>query len=138
VIIGGTKKRSFRLTNVGKLPINFNLDKKLLNNAGISFDSDKGLKIMPNNSQLFTVVFTSRKQQKFGRTHFMIPIDIKNGPTYMIDFIANLTQPELTMSNDNLDFEKVAINTRKTVKLRIENQKEVAVEWWYYNPDSSS
>lgn len=68
----------------------------------------------------------------------MIPIDIKNGPTYMIDFIANLTQPELTMSNDNLDFEKVAINTRKTVKLRIENQKEVAVEWWYYNPDSSS
>jgi len=54
----------------------------------------------------------------------------------MIDFIANLTQPELTMSTDNLDFEKVAINTRKTVKLRIENQKEVAVEWWYYNPDN--
>jgi len=41
VIIGGTKKRSFRLTNVGKLPINFTLDKKLLNNAGISFDQDK-------------------------------------------------------------------------------------------------
>jgi len=61
VIIGGTKKRSFRLTNVGKLPINFTLDKKLLNNAGISFDQDKGVKIMPNNSQLFTVVFTSRK-----------------------------------------------------------------------------
>jgi hypothetical protein len=50
VIIGGTKKRSFRLTNVGKLPINFTLDKKLLNNAGISFDQDKGVKIMPNNS----------------------------------------------------------------------------------------
>jgi len=56
------KKRSFRLTNVGKLPINFTLDKKLLNQAGISFDQDKAVKIMPNNSQLFTVVFTSRKQ----------------------------------------------------------------------------
>ena len=50
VIIGGTKKRSFRLTNVGKLPVNFTLDKKLLNNASISFDQDKGVKIMPNNS----------------------------------------------------------------------------------------
>lgn len=89
---------------------------------------------MPNTSQLFTVVFTSRKNSKFGRTHFLIPIEIKNGPTYMIDFIANLTIPELNMSTDNLDFEKVCINTRKTVKLRIENLKEVACEWWYHNP----
>jgi hypothetical protein len=42
------------------------------------------------------------------------------------------------MSTDNLDFEKVAINTRKTVKLRIENLKEVQVDWQYYNPDSQS
>ena len=68
----------------------------------------------------------------------MIPIDIKNGPTYMIDFIANVTQPDIRMSTDNLDFEKVVINTRKTVKLRIENDKEVQVDWQYYNPDSQS
>jgi len=92
---------------------------------------------MPNASQLFTVVFTSRKSSKFGRTHFLIPIEVKNGPTYMIDFIANITIPELNMSSDNLDFEKVAINTRKTVKLRIENSKEVACEWWYYNPSNA-
>lgn len=137
VIISGSKKRSFRLTNVGKIPINFSFDKKLLGQAGISVDQDKGVKIMPNTSQLFTVVFTSRKQQKFGRTHFLIPIDIKNGPTYMIDFMANLTQPELNISTDNLDFEKVLINTRKTVKLRIENLKEVACEWWFVNPSAS-
>lgn len=92
---------------------------------------------MPNNSQLFTVSFTSRKNQKYGRTHFMIPIEIKNGPTYMIDFIANITIPELNMSTDNLDFEKVLINTRKTVKLRIENVKEVACDWWLHNPTTS-
>jgi hydrocephalus-inducing protein len=134
VVVGGSKKRSFRLTNVGKIPINFTFDKKLLGQAGIAIDQDKGQKIMPNTSQLFTVVFTSRKNSKFGRTHFLIPIEIKNGPTYMIDFIANITIPELNMSTDNLDFEKVAINTRKTVKLRIENSKEVACEWWFYNP----
>ena len=30
VVVGGSKKRSFRLTNVGKIPINFTFDKKLL------------------------------------------------------------------------------------------------------------
>jgi len=56
----------------------------------------------------------------------------------MIDFIANLTIPELSMSTDNLDFEKVCINTRKTVKLRIENLKEVACEWWFVNPSPAA
>jgi hypothetical protein len=51
----------------------------------------------------------------------------------MIDFIANLTIPELSMSTDSLDFEKVCINTRKTVKLRIENLKEVPCVWWFHN-----
>jgi hypothetical protein len=121
VVIGKSKVRSFRLTNVGKMPINFTFDKKLLGQAGIVIDQDKGQKIMPATSQLFTVTFTSRKNSKFGRVSFKIPIEIKNGPSYTIDFIANITVPELSMSTDNLDFERVLVNTRKTVKLRIEN-----------------
>jgi len=30
VVVGGSKKKSFRLTNVGKIPLNFNFDKKVL------------------------------------------------------------------------------------------------------------
>jgi hypothetical protein len=30
VVVGSTKKKSFRLTNVGKVPVNFNFDKKIL------------------------------------------------------------------------------------------------------------
>jgi hydrocephalus-inducing protein len=30
VVVGGSKKRSFRLTNCGKMPVNFVFDKKLL------------------------------------------------------------------------------------------------------------
>mmetsp|Transcript_8825 Transcript_8825/g.8173 ORF Transcript_8825/g.8173 Transcript_8825/m.8173 type:complete len:170 (+) Transcript_8825:2114-2623(+) len=36
------------------------------------------------------------------------------------------------MSTDNLDFMKVCVNTRKTVKIRFENLKEVPCDWWYY------
>ena len=31
VVVGATKKKSFRLTNVGRLPVTFNFDKKILN-----------------------------------------------------------------------------------------------------------
>ena len=65
VVVGQTKKKSFRLTNVGKLPVNFNFDKKILNQAGISIDPDKGQKIMPNTSCLFNVALVTRKNAKF-------------------------------------------------------------------------
>ena len=31
VVVGSTKKKSFRLTNVGKIPVTFTFDKKILN-----------------------------------------------------------------------------------------------------------
>jgi hypothetical protein len=109
VVVGMTKKKSFRLTNVGKLPVTFNFDKKVLNQAGIAIDPDKGQKILPNCSCLFNVVFTTRKTAKFGKQKYVVPIDVKGGPSYIIEFITNLTIPELHMSNDNVDFNKVCV-----------------------------
>jgi hypothetical protein len=43
------------------------------------------------------------------------------------------------MSSEHLDFNKVCVQTRKTVKIRFENQKEVPCEWsYYYKPDVSA
>lgn len=132
VVVGQTKKKSFRLTNVGRIAINFNFDKKLLNQAGIVIEPDKAQKIAPNSSVLFNIVYTTRKNARFGKIKYSVPIDIKSGPSYMIDFVANLTIPELAMSSDNLDFEKVCVNTKKTVKIRFQNNKEVPCEWSLY------
>tara|TARA_B110000285_G_C14885965_1_gene496182 strand:+ start:92 stop:622 length:531 start_codon:yes stop_codon:yes gene_type:complete len=133
------KKKSFRLTNVGRLPVTFNLDKKVLNQAGIAIEPDKAQKVMPNCSMLFNVVFTTRKTAKFGKQRYVVPIDVKGGPSYQIDFMTNLTIPELHMSSDNVDFNKVCVQTRKTVKIRFENQKEVPCVWnYYYKPDVSA
>lgn len=41
VVVGNAKKKSFRLTNVGRLPVTFNFDKKILNQAGIAIEPDK-------------------------------------------------------------------------------------------------
>jgi len=48
VVVGGSKKKSFRLTNTGKIAINFNFDKKLLGQAGLAIEPDKVQKIGPN------------------------------------------------------------------------------------------
>jgi hypothetical protein len=91
---------------------------------------------MPNSSVLFNVVYATRKNAKFGKVKNVVPIDVKYGPSYAIEFIANLTIPELAMSTDNIDFGKVCVNTRKTIKVRFENQKEVPCDWsYYYKPD---
>lgn len=129
VIISKTAKRSFRLTNTGKMKISFNFRKEALNAAGLDIEPDKVANLPPNASQFFNVTITTRKTSKFGKQRYSIPIDIKNGPKYTIDFVANITIPELSISPDNLDFERVCINTRKTVKIRLENNKEVPCEW---------
>jgi hypothetical protein len=54
VVVGSTKRKSFRLTNVGRIPVTFNFDKKLLTQAGIAIDPDKVQKVMPNASMLST------------------------------------------------------------------------------------
>lgn len=134
VILGKSSQKSFRLTNCGKLPISFALDKKTLNNANITVEPDKVQKIQPNQSVLFKAVITSRKNQKqFGLQRFRIPVDIKNGPQYTVEFVANLTIPEISMSTDNVDFDRVCVNTRKTIKIRLENNKEITCEWSFQN-----
>lgn len=132
VVVGSAKKKSFRLTNVGKIAVTFNFDKKLLNQAGITIEPDKAQKVAPNSSVLFNVAFTTRKNAKTGKQRWSMPIEVKSGPQYTIDFVANLTTPELHLSCEFLNFEKVCVHTRKTVQIRLENQKEVNCEWWYH------
>lgn len=140
VVVGRTAKKQFLLTNVGKLPVSFNFDKSKLTEAGISIDPEKVPKIAPNSSQRFDVQYTTRKTTtKFGPTTHTINVDVKGGPQYKIQFIANLTIPELSISDAELDFGKVCVGTRKTVKIRLENLKEVPCDWWYYyKPDVSA
>jgi hypothetical protein len=67
-----------------------------------------------------------------------VPIDVKFGPTYNLLFTANLTIPELCMSSEFVDFEKVCVGTRKIIKLRFANEKEVPCEWSYFSRTDST
>jgi len=67
VIISKTAKRSFRLTNTGKIKLSFNFRKEALNAFGLDIEPDKVVNLPPNASQFFNVVLTTRKTSKFGK-----------------------------------------------------------------------
>ena len=41
---------------------------------------------MPNASMLFNVVYTTRKTARYGKQKYAVPIDVKGGPSYIIEF----------------------------------------------------
>ena len=50
VIISKTARRSFRLTNTGKMKISFNFRKDALQAAGLDIEPDKVVNLLPNAS----------------------------------------------------------------------------------------
>jgi len=126
MVVGSTKKKTFRITNCGKNSLNFSFDTRLLQQIGMSIDPSKPPKqFAPNSSMQFTVVFTTRKNAKHKKVKHIVPIHLSYGPSYTIEFVANLTIPELSMSTDTVEFNKVCVGTRKIIRVRFENKKEV-------------
>ena len=125
------------MTNCGKNALNFTFDSRILQQIGLSIDPIKPPRqFSPNSSMQFTVAYTTRKNAKHGKIRHVVPIHLSYGPSYTIEFVANLTIPELSMSIDNVEFNKVCVGTRKIIKVRFENNKEVACDWFYYYKES--
>ena len=68
---------------------------------------------------------------KFGKTKTLVPIEIKNGARYTLILQANITIPDLIIENvtDVVDFGRVLCGQRKTIFIRLFNEKEVHCDW---------
>jgi len=66
----------------------------------------------PGDEMTITVSYQAKKNMKFGKTKTQVPIEIKNGAKYMLELLANITIPEITIENmdDIIDFGKVLCN----------------------------
>lgn len=60
---------------------------------------------------------------------FNLPVEIQNGPNYMIIVKANVTVPEISTSLSDIDFGDVICGQKKIVTLRFSNNKEVPCHW---------
>ena len=131
-VVAGTKAvRTFKIFNVGKMNLNLVFDKKAISAAGFQLSHDKiqRFQFKDHNMYQITLIYQTKKTSTPGRAKYMLPIDIHNGPKYILEIITNVTVPEIKVSNTDIDFGPVICGVRKTVFIRFENQKEVNCEW---------
>lgn len=107
-------------------------DTKVSKTMGYAIAPEKISKMMPNDEILVSITLTTKKTMKFGKSKISVPCEVKNGAQYRLDLITNLTIPDISIEGnpDNaVDFGKVLCGQRKTVFLRLLNEKEIPCEW---------
>ena len=129
IVLGASKKKTFKIKNVGTAPVAFSFDQKVYRILNITIVPDRVPRLAPGESVSITLTYQTKKNHKFGRNRMSIPIDVKGGPRYHVDVLSNITIPEITIPSDIIDFEKVIIGQRKTIFVRFENNKEVSCDW---------
>ena len=65
----------------------------------------------------FTVVFATRKNAKHGKVKHVVLVNLSYGPSYNIEFVANMTIQELSMSTDRIGFNQVWVDTSRIIKV---------------------
>ena len=132
VVIGSTRKKPFRMTNVGQLPLTFAFDTKVLKSNGFNIEPSKVNRIPPGENVQFNITYTTNKKtMSFGQTRMVVPINIKTGLMYHLILSASLTSPDVQFSNESLEFGRVLLGTQCTAKVRMYNPREVVCEWEY-------
>ena len=128
VVAGHTRKKAFRVTNTGSLPVSFELDKVLAQHHGFSIDPVK-VKFLPEGESVnFKVVFQARKDQ-LGPVEVNLPMAIRDGPPRVVQLSANVTVPDLQITPDNIDFGEVMVGHEHIVYAQLLNTAPVPTTW---------
>ena len=102
IVINGFKKRIFKIVNYSnQLPLEFVFESKYYKSAGFSIIPER-VKIPFSESQVITISYVTKKNNHtIGKIKpINLPIDVKHGPRYMLQLLANITIPEITIENE--------------------------------------
>ena len=130
VILGQTRKRTFKITNTSALgQLSWVFDKNILAGTGFSLEPEKVVRLPENQSVSFNVTFSAKKNFALGEREVIVPLDVKNGPSMIIILRAIVTVPELTVSQDHVDFGPVWVGCVKRMFLQLKNVSPVNADW---------
>ena len=139
VVSGTTRKRVFKVTNTSSTgPLSWVFDKNLLIGSGFSIEPEKVVRLPEGASATFQVNFNAKKSIPLGEKEVMVPVDVKNGPLTVILLRANVTVPEVSVSQDALDFGDVWVGCARVMHLQLQNTSPVVAEWDFKKAMGSS
>ncbi|KAL8443893.1 hypothetical protein Emed_006517 [Eimeria media] len=108
VVVGQAKTKLVQLRNVSLQAFGFKVHKK------------------PNEQ--FAIALTAKHDSE-GTTSFPLTLAVSGGIAYEILLKATFVIPDLQVSTDRLDFGRVRTGLRKTMTLRLRNEKSVPAHW---------
>ncbi|CAF1470235.1 unnamed protein product, partial [Didymodactylos carnosus] len=130
VILGTVRDKQFHIKNPTDSSITFHLDRSYLNKSGFSFDCDHVKNLPSNETIVLTVTFDPRGANLgLGEVECRVPVEVSNGPAFRLRLKANVTMPDLHVSNDTLDFGIVKCGECKIATIQLKNPKEIRCEW---------
>ena len=129
IVRGGSKKKTFKITNVSTVPICFTFDARVYKLLNMTITPERVPKLDPGETTVITLSYQTKKNMELSTNKMLIPIEVKNGPKLNLEVIANITVPNIKCDNENVDFGKVFVGQKKTIFLRFENEGPVIVDW---------
>lgn len=131
VIAGKDAKGNVRIYNVGKMKVNLNFDQNNIRNKGLRLNQTKvnNLNNKEQNWVDLRIDYHTTEKTEPSQYTFQIPVEISNGPKYLLVIKANVTVPEIISSLSEIDFAQVIVGQRKTITIRFSNNKEVDCKW---------
>ncbi|XP_051884712.1 hydrocephalus-inducing protein homolog [Pristis pectinata] len=130
VILGTVKIHIIKITNTGFMPVSFHTDQRALKNTGFSAELHRVNNLPYCETETFEVRFDPRSANlSIGYTKALISIQVVGGPTVNVILQATVTEPDLTVSSEHLDFGTVQCGHCQVITIQLYNHLQVPCEW---------
>ncbi|CAD8206755.1 unnamed protein product [Paramecium octaurelia] len=132
VVLNSIRQKTITINNPGTLPVEFVLDGKYFKPQGYNIVPERVLNLPSGANITLNIQYQTKKNMGFGPTKTVVPIELKKGPKFHLELVANITIPQIVIENSadgQIDFGKVLIGQKKIIFLRFVNDKEIDCEW---------
>ena len=139
IILGTVRQHVIHIKNPTNTNITFRIDRLMYKNTGFSFDCDHVKNLPPGETINITVTFDPRGANlELGAVECRVPVEVTNGPLFHLRLKANVTMPDLNVSNDTLEFGIVKCGECKIATIQLKNPQEIRCEWIAAYPGEDS
>ena len=136
------RKKVFKIFNATNLEsFTWIFDKKAMQGSGFSIEPEKIEKLPPMIGVDVAVTLLTKDGGRLGRKNTVVPIELKSGglgaPTVQLVLSANICLPEIAISDELIDFDRVMMGRSRKMFLRLHNTSPVSAKWNFKLPVTS-
>ncbi|OEH79817.1 hydrocephalus inducing related protein [Cyclospora cayetanensis] len=128
VIVGQAKSKAVSMRNASSRAFGVKINKKDISGSGFHVEPDLLRHLQPNEQAAIEITAKKAKEE-----NVVVPLRVlvSKSLTYQILLKAKFVVPDVQFSSESLDFGGVRKGLRKTIRLRIRNEKSVPAQWRY-------